>query len=240
MFTTGFSDHDLIFGIRKISSKLNREPKIVRSRQLKHYNKNEFMLSLKQVDWKVILKGGDINTMSTKFEDQFIAILDKHAPLRERKVKNSYALYIYHELRHKMFLRDLHKKRFNKSRNPDDWARFKKLRNEINSKRMKKKTEYFSKKLQENRGDVKGTWRVLNMALGKKSKTTTFNSIKDKGKRLLTHKKTQVPLTSTYVQPQNVFKMKQSLQIPLNTATLPLKDLLQNCQKNTMHSNSKR
>ena len=36
--------------------------------------------------------------------------------------------------------------------------------------RMKKKTEYFSKKLQENRGDVKGTWRVLNMALGKNLK----------------------------------------------------------------------
>ena len=184
VFTTGFSDHDLIFGIRKISSKLNREPKIVRSRQLKHYNKNEFMLSLKQVDWKVILEGEDINTMSTKFEDQFIAILDKHAPLRERKVKNSYAPYIDHELRHKMFIRDLHKKRFNKSRNPDDWARFKKLRNEINSMRMKKKTEYFSKKLQENKGDVKGTWKVLNMALGKKSKTTTFNSIKDKGKEI--------------------------------------------------------
>ena len=155
VFTTGFSDHDLIFGIRKISSKLNSEPKIVRSRQLKHYNKNEFILSLKQVDWKVILEGGDLNTMSTEFEDQFIAILDKHAPLRERKVKNSYAPYIDHELRHKTFLRDLHKKRFNKSRNPDDWARFKKLRNEINSMRMKKKTEYFSKKLQENRGDVK-------------------------------------------------------------------------------------
>ena len=122
--------------------------------------------------------------MSTKFEDQFIAILDKHAPLRERKVKNSYAPYIDHELRHKMFIRDLHKKRFNKSRNPDDWARFKKLRNEINSMRMKKKTEYFSKKLQENKGDVKGTWKVLNMALGKKSKTTTFNSIKDKGKEI--------------------------------------------------------
>ena len=49
---------------------------------------------------------------------------------------------------------------------------------------MKKKKEYFSKKLQENRGDVKGTWRVLNMALGKESKTTTFNSIKDNGKEI--------------------------------------------------------
>ena len=37
-----------------------------------------------------------------------------------------------------MFLCDLHEKHFNKSRNPDDWARFKKLRNEINSILMKK------------------------------------------------------------------------------------------------------
>ena len=44
-----------------------------------------------------------------------------------------------------MFLRDLHKKRFNKSRNPDDWTRFKKLRNDINSISMKKTKEYFSK-----------------------------------------------------------------------------------------------
>ena len=71
VLTTGFSDHNLIFGIGKISSKLNHEPKILRSRQLKNHNKNEFMLSLKQVDWKVILEGGNINTMSTKFEDQF-------------------------------------------------------------------------------------------------------------------------------------------------------------------------
>ena len=44
--------------------------------------------------------------MSTKLEDQFIAILDKHAPLRERKVKSPYAPYIDRKLRHKMFLRD--------------------------------------------------------------------------------------------------------------------------------------
>ena len=62
------------------------------------------------------------------------------------------------------------------------------------------------------------------MALGKKFKTTTFNSIKDKGKEIT--EEIEMPLTSTSVQPQNVSKMQQSLQIPLNTATLPLKALL--------------
>ena len=34
VFTTDCSDHDLIFGIRKVSSRV-REPKIIKSRQLK-------------------------------------------------------------------------------------------------------------------------------------------------------------------------------------------------------------
>ena len=36
--------------------------------------------------------------------------------------------------------------------------------------------KYFSDKLLETKGDVKGTWKVLNSALGKRSKTTQFNS----------------------------------------------------------------
>ena len=35
VFTTGFSHHDLIYGVRKVSSRINREPKIIKSRQLK-------------------------------------------------------------------------------------------------------------------------------------------------------------------------------------------------------------
>ena len=35
VFTTGFSDHDLIHGVRKVSSRINREPNIIKSRQMK-------------------------------------------------------------------------------------------------------------------------------------------------------------------------------------------------------------
>ena len=37
--------------------------------------------------------------------------------------------------------------------------------------------KYFSDKLLETKGDVKGTWKVLNNALGKRSKTTHVNSL---------------------------------------------------------------
>ena len=34
------------------------------------------------------------------------------------------------------------------------------------------------------RGDIKGTWEVLNSALGKKSKSATINALNVKGKEI--------------------------------------------------------
>ena len=178
VFTTGFSDHDLIFGIGKVSNHINREPKIIKSRQLKHYDPVKFCLDLQQIDSDRILQNENIHTMSSEFENYFVSVLDKHAPIRQHKVRNSYAPYIDHELRHKMFLRDFYKSRYKKTNDPEDWKQFQHFRNKINTERRKKKTEYFNKKLNENKGDIKGTWKVLNMAPDKRSKTTNFTTIK--------------------------------------------------------------
>ena len=51
VFTTGFSDHDLVFGIREVSSRVNREPKIIKSRQLKNYDPVKFCRDLEKVNW---------------------------------------------------------------------------------------------------------------------------------------------------------------------------------------------
>ena len=52
----------------------------------------------------------------------------------------------------------------------------KKLKNEVNSKIKCKRNSYFSQKLEESRGNVKDTWKILNTAMGGKSKTTNINS----------------------------------------------------------------
>ena len=116
VFTTGFSDHDLIFGIRKVSSRVNREPKIIKSRQLKNYDPVKFCRDLEKVNWDLILKQDSVHAMSSEFENCFVTILDKHASLRQHKVRNTYAPCIDHESRHKMFLRDFYKKQFNKTK----------------------------------------------------------------------------------------------------------------------------
>ena len=144
---------------------------------------------MEQVNWKNILKLSDVNEMSLEWEKQFISILDWHAPYRQRNVRNTYAPYIDKDLMYKMFLRDLYKNRFNKSKSHEDCKQFQQLRNAVNREKPKKKREYFSKKLNENRGDIKGTWKTLNMALGKKSKSSTYNSIRVNAEDICNKKK---------------------------------------------------
>ena len=82
--------------------------------------------------------------MSLEWEKQFISVVDWHSPYRQRKVRNTYAPYMDKNVRHKMFFRDLNKKRFNKSKNKEDWKQFQQLRNAVNREKPKKKHEYFS------------------------------------------------------------------------------------------------
>ena len=42
IFVTGFSDHDLVFGVRKTVRKAKKEPKIIKCRQLNKYNPDSF------------------------------------------------------------------------------------------------------------------------------------------------------------------------------------------------------
>ena len=177
VFTTGFSDHDLIYGVRKVSSRINREPKIIKSRQLKNYDSTKFRKELQQVDWESIIELNDVNAMSSEWEKEFIRVLDKHASIRQRKVRNSYAPYIDKELKHKMFMRDFYKKRFSKTQNTDDWKFYQDFRNTANVEKRKKKKAFYSHKLDESKNDIKSTWKLLNMAMGTKSKTTKINSL---------------------------------------------------------------
>ena len=88
----------MIFVIRKLSSCVKREPKIIKTRQLKHYDALKFREYIRKVDWESIFKHEAVNIMSLEWQQKFLSILDKHAPYRQRKVKNSYPAYIDKDL----------------------------------------------------------------------------------------------------------------------------------------------
>ena len=104
-----------------------------------------------------------------------------------RKVKNRYAPVIDKELRHKMLLRGPHKKRHTKRRDPSDWVNYKQLRNEVTLELKIRRKSYCSRKLEESQGSIKETWKALNTAMGRRSKTTVINSLEVKSDTITDH-----------------------------------------------------
>ena len=186
--TIRFSDHDLIFGMGKISGSMHKEPKIINCRNTKHYTPELFRKALTKAFWDHILNEDDPSIMSERLLDQFTEFLDQIATTMSRKVKNSYAPFIDKEPRHKMRLRDLHKKRHTRLYDSSNWLNYKQLRNEVTFELKAKRKSYFSQKLEESQGNIKETWKVLNTAMGRMSKTTVRNSLEVNSDTLTDHK----------------------------------------------------
>ena len=92
--------------MRKISGSMHKEPKIINCRNTKHYTLELFRKALTKDFWDRILNEIDPSIMSERWLDQFMEILDL-----SRNGNNSYAPFVDKELRHKMLLRDLHRKK---------------------------------------------------------------------------------------------------------------------------------
>ena len=107
--TIGFSDHDLIYGLREITAVTTKEPKLIKYRSLKHYDPNKFREDLMDTEWTRSLGLKDIHQCSREWERKFDDLLNKHPPFKHRNVRNTYTPYIDNELRQKMFRRDLFK-----------------------------------------------------------------------------------------------------------------------------------
>ena len=53
----------------------------------------------------------------------------------------------------------------------------KKLQNEVPLELKAKRKSYFSQKLEESQGNTEETWKVLNTAMGHRSKSTVINRL---------------------------------------------------------------
>ena len=86
-----------------------------------------------------------------KFYNQ---ILDDHAPVisfKQRKTPGSQ--FITTDIRKVMRQRDRLKRKFNKSRSPDDWENYRKTRNKVVSMRRKEVKDRFTKLCEETYGN---------------------------------------------------------------------------------------
>ncbi len=82
VFANDISDHCVVAEVRDIKM-FKQKPRIITKRCMKHFNIQGFLFDLAQFDWEKITLIPDIESTWNYFYDNFILIINKHAPLKK-------------------------------------------------------------------------------------------------------------------------------------------------------------
>ena len=128
------SDHSLIFAYRKLSiGAVSKRHNVINYRSFKNFNRDQFRSDIASQNWNVLGTFQDPNDMWREWKIKFLNVVDTHALLRTKRVRSKRSPWITSELKKHMHERDIMKLKAIRSKNPQDWGEFKRLRNKVNS-----------------------------------------------------------------------------------------------------------
>ena len=185
---TSLSDHYLIYCVRKFRGACKRQHKHISTRQMKDFDQTKFVTDLLEVDWRGIVRNtDDIDVVVNNWTSTFSLILEKHAPIRNRRVSEKFCPWLTNDFKEMCKARDRLKKQAIRSKSESLMQSYRQLRNQVNKLNGELKREYFTHKIASCEGDLKKTWQTINNVLNKKSKTTNIASLKIDGKHISTN-----------------------------------------------------
>ena len=92
-----------------------------------------------------------------KWKIKFLNVVNTHTLLRRKRVRSKRTPWITSELKKRMHERDIMKLKEIRSKNPQDWGEFKRLRNKGNSNNKIAKESYYKQSFTENKNDSRRT-----------------------------------------------------------------------------------
>ena len=148
-YANSISDHDLV-GI--VMKKNNRKftPRRVRKRNFAKYNVTAYKNDLAGQNWDSVYKEQDDNNAWNSFKTVLKAVMDKHAPFTDQKVRGRDCPWLSSEIRSKIHERDYWLKRARKSGKELDWSTYRRLRNVVTRLIRNSKSKYTRNLFREN------------------------------------------------------------------------------------------
>ena len=147
---TGSSDYHLLVHTMMKSTYTKLPPVRKKYRDYKHFNSVIFLNELNN-----LLKNKNIVDYNL-FEQIFVTLLNEHVSIKTRLIRANNKQHVTKELRKAIMLRSKLKHIANKSKHPDDVARYKRQRNLVVNMNRKAKKSFFSKNDPKN--SPKGFW----------------------------------------------------------------------------------
>ena len=185
VLSIALSDHYMIYCVRKFRGALKGQHKKIKTRQMKHFDETKFLDEISSIDWNSALQSSvDLDSAVENVTNLLSLVIEKHAPMRQRRVSEKYCPWITSDLRAFARSRDKLKKSAVKTGSAILMEAYRHLRNKVNSLNTRLKREYFSEKICANEGNLKETWSAINQLINKRSKTTNITSLTVDGKSI--------------------------------------------------------
>ena len=159
---SGVSDHFPILCtfLLKVPKPFNNSHVTIETRSFKHFDLNAFLNDLSTINFTPVYYEHNPNQTLDLFYDLFLPLLDKHAPIKKRRVKQRIRPgWLTNEIIEEMNLRDMLSKN---KKSPE----YKKQRNKVTALVRKTKKCYYNKLIESN-ANIATLWRVTNLILGK-------------------------------------------------------------------------
>ncbi len=180
----GASDHSVIFAI--IKAGICKAPAEIREvRSFKRYNREHFCKDIAGIPWSVVESFDDINDAVSAWNNLFIDVANRHAPLKRIRTKGGLKPWITSDIKELMAERDHALKIAKKS--GQNWDNYRNLKNLTNRKIKAAEAEYY-KELIESSAGPKEMWSSLNSLIGGKKTGDMLFRVQD-GKTILSEPK---------------------------------------------------
>ena len=94
------SDHYMIYCVRKYRWALKGQHKKITTHQMKHFDETSFLAEISSIDWNLVLQSStDFDSAMENWTNLLSLIIEKHAPMRQRRVSEKYCPWITSDLK---------------------------------------------------------------------------------------------------------------------------------------------
>ena len=141
-------------------------------RKSKGVDNDAFKAEIRVQDWSKVETCENVDEAVTQWETLVLDIVDKHMPIRTKRVKKKQSPWLNEFLFDLMKKRDKIKKRAKLYNKENDWKEYRKMRNKVTFEIKKAKKQYYSDKIRESQGRSQ-SWEILKLLIPSKSSETT-------------------------------------------------------------------
>lgn len=149
-----------------------QDHKTITYRDYKGFNANNFIYDLvnNEAITEVNIEPLNMEQRWLKFQNAFLSICNKHAPLRTQRLKDRFNPWMTREIINLIYERDHIKSQAIKNKSYDLWNQYTYIRNKITNMIRETKLHYYNNEIGKCQGNSKKVWKIVNKITNKSKK----------------------------------------------------------------------